>query len=755
MRRVVRELARSGRIRPLSQFSSAAASSTAPPTRTFFTFSSRQRGVATAAAADISNDAKVAIDAQLSTTSSEKEVLTDKLEAEKIVANAPSPGAARVFIVDDEVSAKHALSVLLSEKFADRPHAWDTETKGLDMSRSPIGRGESFSVICATCYAGEDVQFGPGKDRLFIEGDQLKHFEEYFGNIKYKKIFHNYSFDRHVMIAKGVGSLRGFFADTWHLARLEDSSLASWEGDVTSRGSRPGWHDRLHQKERHLVLKIGDYETPCGPPTSEETAINTKRQSGLHHTDESVPRSDYTLKYLASHHGLTEDGKPMRSYRSLSKIDVNNPRSKDLIEYATEDARQTFRLYNALHSILNERDWDTEIHRVSRGALCASPDLLEQVSKLGSNRAATLTGKPLWEFYNLYYRQFAEVLVRMEHRGMRLDKDHLARMKQKGEKMLHDCEALFREHLAALKLPDGTPVVSDPAAFNPASSKQLRQLLYGPLDEDKSTWFKNEMTCEHLEPRAFFKAPYTPGTDESDPQFVVRGLGLPWSQKYTDMTPGGWPSCSNETVAQLAGNPPKGKWGKQFDHMKTTLGEEQAENACLAMHYLVQSVKSRKLQESFLKPLLELAEGYDGRVHPSLTIDTATGRLACRKPNLQNIPTARGDPFELRRAFAASEGNVLLVADYSQLELRVLAHVTGCRAMIEHFEKGGDYHSGTAVDMYVFTFYESILLFCRSVLHLKSHICRSNNFFICLKKLQGIRRSEKLYARARSWWMHH
>ncbi len=72
--------------------------------------------------------------------------------------------------------------------------------------------------------------------------------------------------------------------------------------------------------------------------------------------------------------------------------------------------------------------------------------------------------------------------------------------------------------------------------------------LYGPLTEEKATWFKNEMTCEHLEPKAFFKAPYVPGGDADAQQFAVRGLGLPWSQKYTDMTPGGWPSCSGDTV---------------------------------------------------------------------------------------------------------------------------------------------------------------------------------------------------------------
>lgn len=69
-------------------------------------------------------------------------------------------------------------------------------------------------------------------------------------------------------------------------------------------------------------------------------------------------------------------------------------------------------------------------------------------------------------------------------------------------------------------------------------------------------------------------------------------------------------------------------------------------------------------------------------MHCSLNINTETGRLSCRKPNLQNQPALEKDRFFIRKAFRAEEGNTLAVADYGQLELRILAHMARCTPMI-------------------------------------------------------------------------
>ncbi|WMV39868.1 hypothetical protein MTR67_033253 [Solanum verrucosum] len=92
--------------------------------------------------------------------------------------------------------------------------------------------------------------------------------------------------------------------------------------------------------------------------------------------------------------------------------------------------------------------------------------------------------------------------------------------------------------------------------------------------------------------------------------------------------------------------------------------------------------------------------GENGRIHCSLNINTETGRLSARRPNLQNQPALEKDRYKIRQGFVAAEGNSLIVADYGQLELRILAHLANCKSMLGAFKAGGDFHSRTAMNMY-------------------------------------------------------
>jgi DNA polymerase-1 len=78
----------------------------------------------------------------------------------------------------------------------------------------------------------------------------------------------------------------------------------------------------------------------------------------------------------------------------------------------------------------------------------------------------------------------------------------------------------------------------------------------------------------------------------------------------------------------------------------------------------------------------------------------ATGRLSSSDPNLQNIPIRTEMGREIRKAFIADEGNVLLAADYSQVELRILAHISQDAELIETFQRGADIHRATASKMF-------------------------------------------------------
>ncbi len=108
-----------------------------------------------------------------------------------------------------------------------------------------------------------------------------------------------------------------------------------------------------------------------------------------------------------------------------------------------------------------------------------------------------------------------------------------------------------------------------------------------------------------------------------------------------------------------------------------------------------------KLKSTFVDVLLYKGENEGGRVHTSFNQNvTATGRISSTEPNLQNIPVRTDVGREIRKAFIASEGNVLVDADYSQIELRLLAHMSGDKTMIDAFNSNDDIHARTASEVF-------------------------------------------------------
>jgi len=107
-----------------------------------------------------------------------------------------------------------------------------------------------------------------------------------------------------------------------------------------------------------------------------------------------------------------------------------------------------------------------------------------------------------------------------------------------------------------------------------------------------------------------------------------------------------------------------------------------------------------KLLNTYLGPLPSLISDHDGRLHTTLNQTVAaTGRLSTSDPNLQSIPIRTDLGREIRSAFIAEEGHRLLSADYSQIELRILAHVSGEPKLREAFERGEDIHTATAAEV--------------------------------------------------------
>lgn len=109
----------------------------------------------------------------------------------------------------------------------------------------------------------------------------------------------------------------------------------------------------------------------------------------------------------------------------------------------------------------------------------------------------------------------------------------------------------------------------------------------------------------------------------------------------------------------------------------------------------------KKLLSTYVEALPKLILPTTGRIHTSLNqAVTATGRLSSSNPNLQNIPIRDADGKEIRRAFVPYEGETFLSADYSQIELRIMAHLSGDENLIEAFNAGHDIHAATAARIF-------------------------------------------------------
>ncbi len=122
---------------------------------------------------------------------------------------------------------------------------------------------------------------------------------------------------------------------------------------------------------------------------------------------------------------------------------------------------------------------------------------------------------------------------------------------------------------------------------------------------------------------------------------------------------------------------------------------EEHEIARLILRYR----EVQKLQSTYIDGIRPLAVG--GIVHTTYNqMMTTTGRLSSANPNLQNIPVRTDMGRELRKLFIAREGNIFIDADYSQIELRLLAHFSGCKALIKAYNEGEDIHAATAARIF-------------------------------------------------------
>ena len=155
-------------------------------------------------------------------------------------------------------------------------------------------------------------------------------------------------------------------------------------------------------------------------------------------------------------------------------------------------------------------------------------------------------------------------------------------------------------------------------------------------------------------------------------EILFNRLGLPVISK----TPKGQPSTAESVLAELA---------------------EQHELPKLILEHRGLS----KLRSTYTEKLPRLINAHSGRVHTSYhQAAVATGRLSSSDPNLQNIPVRTAEGRRIREAFIPAAGCQLVAADYSQIELRIMAHLSADKGLLSAFEKGEDVHRATAAEVF-------------------------------------------------------
>ena len=149
---------------------------------------------------------------------------------------------------------------------------------------------------------------------------------------------------------------------------------------------------------------------------------------------------------------------------------------------------------------------------------------------------------------------------------------------------------------------------------------------------------------------------------------------------------------------KIVEKPKKTKTG-QFVTSEEVLTQVQHKHPIVK--YILQYRGLKKLLSTYVDALPELINSRTGKIHTSYNQTvTATGRLSSSNPNLQNIPIRDEDGKEVRKAFIPEDGELFLSADYSQIELRIMAHLSGDSNMINDFKSGHDIHAATAAKIY-------------------------------------------------------
>jgi DNA polymerase-1 len=197
-------------------------------------------------------------------------------------------------------------------------------------------------------------------------------------------------------------------------------------------------------------------------------------------------------------------------------------------------------------------------------------------------------------------------------------------------------------------------------------------LIDGALLRKMSTEFALKMASIEAAAHKAAGHPFNIGSPKQLQEVLFTELGLPVIRK----TPKGQPSTAEDVLAELADD--------------------------YELPQLILDFRSlSKLKSTYTDKLPQQIAPRTGRVHTSYhQAVAATGRLSSSDPNLQNIPIRTEEGRRIRQAFIATEGSLLLAADYSQIELRIMAHLSGDKGLLDAFTEDRDIHQATAAEVF-------------------------------------------------------
>uniref|UniRef100_A0A453RWA1 DNA-directed DNA polymerase n=1 Tax=Aegilops tauschii subsp. strangulata TaxID=200361 RepID=A0A453RWA1_AEGTS len=324
--------------------------------------------------------------------------------------------------------------------------------------------------------------------------------------------------------------------------------------------------------------------------------------------------------------------------------------------YSSLDSVNTLKLYESLKSKLEAKEWIFD----------------------GCPRGT------MYDFYEEYWRPFGSLLVKMETEGMLVDRAYLSEIEK---------TAVAERKLAADKFRQWASEYSPDAKYmNVNSDIQLRQLFFAGIEnrhKHGETWPQSKMfkvrNDENIAPEGQKASKFR----------TIELSGIVEDLKIDMFAPNGWPSVSIDALKILSGKIP-------MDQIYTIEDDQERDEYSNGSELPEQDIEAASSYGTAYEPFGGGKKGTEAcHAIAALCERSSIDKLISSfiLP-LQNQPALEKDRYKIRQAFFAAPGNSLVVADYGQLELRILAHLTSCKSMLDAFKAGGDFHSRTAMNMY-------------------------------------------------------